>query len=61
MLSVLIGIDSAMTRPDTTLPLTGSQRQWLRHLRACEAEGQTTVAYAKAHGLKVGVKGDGDT
>ena len=43
-----------MTRPDTTLPLTGSQRQWLRHLRACEAECQTTVAYAKAHGLKVG-------
>ena len=42
-----------MTRPDTGLPLTGGQRQWLHHLRACEAKGQTTVAYAKAHGLKV--------
>ena len=41
-----------MTRPDTGLPLTGGQRQWLRHLRACEA-GQITVTCAKAHGLKV--------
>ena len=42
-----------MIQPDTVLPLTSGQRQWLHHLRACEAEGQTTVAYAKAHGLKV--------
>ena len=33
-----------MTRPDTDLPLTGGQRQWLHHLRACEAEGKTTVS-----------------
>ena len=33
--------------------LTESQRFWLRHLRACEATGQTSVDYAKAHGLKV--------
>ena len=42
-----------MIQPETVLPLTSGQRQWLHHLRACEAEGQTTVAYAKAHGLKV--------
>ena len=39
-----------MTRPDTGLPLTRGQRQWLYHLRACEAEGQTMIVYAKAHG-----------
>ena len=42
-----------MTQSDTGLPLTSGQRQWLYHLRACEAKGQSTVAYAKAHGLKV--------
>ena len=42
-----------MTQPDTGLPETGGQRQWLHHLRACEAEGQTMIAYANAHGLKV--------
>ena len=42
-----------MTRTDTGLPLTGGQRQWPRHLRACEAEGQIAVTCAKAHGLKV--------
>ena len=42
-----------MTHPDTDLPLTGGQHQWLNHLCACEAEGQTTVACAEAHGLKV--------
>ena len=42
-----------MTRLEPGLPLTGGQRRWLHHLRACEAEGQTTIAYAKAHGLKV--------
>ena len=42
-----------MTQSDTGLPLTSGQRQWLHHLRACEAKGQSTIAYAKAHGLKV--------
>ena len=38
-----------MTRPDTGLPLTDGQRQWL-YLRACEAEGQTTVATPRPTG-----------
>ena len=42
-----------VTQPDTGLPLTGGQRQWLHHLRTCKAKGQNTVAYTKAHGLKV--------
>lgn len=33
--------------------LTERQRFWLRHLRACEVSGQTSIDYAKAHGLKV--------
>lgn len=33
--------------------LTERQRFWLRHLRACEASGQTSIDYAKAQGLKV--------
>ena len=36
-----------MIQPETVLPLTSGQRQWLHHLRACEAEGQTTVAYGQ--------------
>ena len=33
--------------------LTERQRFWLRHLRACEVSGQTSIDYAGAHGLKV--------
>ena len=33
--------------------LTERQRFWLRHLRACEVSGQTSIDYARAHGLKV--------
>ena len=33
--------------------LTERQRFWLRHRRACETAGQTSIEYAKAHGLKV--------
>lgn len=33
--------------------LTERQRFWLRHLRACKVSGQTSIDYAKAHGLKV--------
>jgi hypothetical protein len=33
--------------------LTERQRYWRDHLAACEASGQTTKAYAKAHGLSI--------
>ena len=33
--------------------LTARQRYWLQHLKACEISGQTTIDYARAHGLKV--------
>ena len=33
--------------------LTERQRYWRDHLAACAASGQTTKAYAKAHGLSV--------
>lgn len=33
--------------------LTKRQRFWLRHLRACEVSGQTSIDYARTHGLKV--------
>ena len=33
--------------------LTERQRFWLRHLRACEVSGQTSIDYARTHGLKV--------
>lgn len=29
--------------------LTERQSFWLRHLRACEVSGQTSINYAKAH------------
>ena len=33
--------------------LTERQRYWLDHLEACERSGETTKAYAEAHGLSV--------
>ena len=33
--------------------LTERQQYWLKHLRACEASGQTTIDYAREHGIKV--------
>lgn len=33
--------------------LSERQRYWLEHLEACERSGQTTKAYAQAHGLSV--------
>ena len=33
--------------------LTDRQRYWLQHLGACEASGQTTIDYARTHGIKV--------
>jgi hypothetical protein len=33
--------------------LTSRQREWLAHLKRCEASGETMKAYAKHHGLSV--------
>jgi len=33
--------------------LTARQQYWLKHLQACDASGQTTIDYARAHGIKV--------
>jgi hypothetical protein len=36
--------------PESNAP-TERQQFWLKHLRACEASGQTTIDYAREHGL----------
>lgn len=33
--------------------LTERQQFWLRHLRACDLSGQTSIDYARAHDIKV--------
>lgn len=33
--------------------LTERQQYWLKHIRACDASGQTTIDYAREHGIKV--------
>ena len=33
--------------------LTERQHYWLKHIRACDAAGQTTIEYAREHGIKV--------
>jgi len=33
--------------------LTERQQYWLKHIRACDGAGQTSVDYARAHGLNV--------
>lgn len=33
--------------------LTERQKYWLKHIRACDASGQTTIDYAREHGIKV--------
>ncbi len=33
--------------------LTERQQYWLKHLRACEAAGKTTIDYARANGINV--------
>ena len=33
--------------------LTERQQYWLKHIRACEAAGKTTIDYARAHGINV--------
>ena len=36
-----------------TTELTERQQFWLRHLRACDLSGQTSIDYARAHDIKV--------
>jgi hypothetical protein len=33
--------------------LTERQHYWLKHIRACNASGKTTIDYAREHGIKV--------
>tara|TARA_R110001592_G_scaffold357416_1_gene660511 strand:+ start:65446 stop:65781 length:336 start_codon:yes stop_codon:yes gene_type:complete len=33
--------------------LTERQQYWLKHIRACEAAGQTSIDYARAHDISV--------
>jgi len=33
--------------------LTERQQYWLKHLRACAAAGQTSIEYARTHGINV--------
>ena len=33
--------------------LTERQQYWLKHIRACDAAGKTTIDYARAHGINV--------
>lgn len=37
--------------PHTDKALTERQQFWLKHLRTCEASGQTTIDYARQHGI----------
>jgi hypothetical protein len=34
-------------------PLTERQQYWLKHIRACDAAGQTSIDYAREHGINV--------
>ncbi len=34
-------------------PLTERQQYWLKHIRACDAAGQTSIDYARANGINV--------
>lgn len=38
---------------NTESALTERQQYWLKHIRACDASGQTTIDYAREHGIKV--------
>ena len=33
--------------------LTERQQYWLKHIRACDAAGQTSIDYAREHGINV--------
>jgi len=39
--------------------IIGTQRYWLKHVRACEASGKRITEYATDHGLGVHVMYDG--
>jgi hypothetical protein len=41
-----------MTQTDAT-SLTERQQYWLNHIRACDAAGQTSIDYAREHGINV--------
>ena len=41
-----------MTRTDDA-SLTERQQYWLKHIRACDASGKTTIDYARKHGINV--------
>ena len=41
-----------MANSDSTT-LTDRQQYWLKHIRACDASGQTSIDYARAHGINV--------
>lgn len=43
----------AQSASSASQTLTAGQRQWLGHLRACEAQGCSSAAYAREHGLSV--------
>lgn len=36
-----------------TATLTVRQKYWLKHIRACDASGLTSIDYAREHGIKV--------
>jgi len=35
------------------VPLTERQQYWLKHIRACDGGGKTSVDYAREHGINV--------
>lgn len=37
---------------EEVVELTERQQYWLEHIRACEAAGQSTLEYARAHGFE---------
>ena len=41
-----------MTQTDAT-SLTERQQYWLKHIRACDAAGQTSIDYAREHDINV--------
>ena len=41
-----------MLQTDET-SLTERQQYWLKHIRACDASGQTSIDYAKGNGINV--------
>ena len=40
-----------MIKKATPSKLTERQQYWLKHIRACDASGQTTIDYARAHDI----------